>query len=230
VGKNQSSLQVEEETKSSGIAYREIFQADLIRKRAGRTRTLLGPTELGMDLSQGERYHFEVVDSATAGSSRLLSFGIVGSEDTTIVWQNASYSPGVRLGEKRGLLCLGDSHVHFDNVYCGEIGARRVTVVGVGDRKRLHALRLFRNYPNPFNPVTVIEYSLPRRVPVRLQVFDVSGRLVRWLVRDRVQQPGFHRIQWDGRNDSGREVASGVYFLSLSVEGERRSAKLVVVK
>jgi len=61
-------------------------------------------------------------------------------------------------------------------------------------------------------------------------VSDISGRLVRLLVSDKVQQPGFHRILWDGRNSSGKEVASGVYFLSLQADGVRRSTKLVMVK
>jgi len=210
----------------------DTFMVDLIRKKRSTIEFAVSPTDVGMNLSSGTAYHFELVDSAEVDSTRRLSFGFSwGGSQRRLVWNDVSYVPGVRLGDRRGLFVYGNTHVHFDNVYCGAFVPGKQEVVAADPRVSAEpSLKLCHNYPNPFNPVTVIEYSLPRRAPVRLQIFDVSGRLVRWLVKDRVQQPGFYKIQWDGRNDSGREVASGVYFLSLSVEGQRRSAKLVVVR
>ena len=73
---------------------------------------------------------------------------------------------------------------------------------------------LEQNYPNPFNPETVIAYQLGRRSRVVLDIYDGLGRRVRTLV-DAEQTTGRHEVVWDGRNDAGRHVASGLYFYRL---------------
>ncbi len=73
---------------------------------------------------------------------------------------------------------------------------------------------LEQNYPNPFNPETVIAYQLSRRSRVVLEVYDGLGRRLRTLV-DAEQTTGRHEIAWDGRNDEGHAVASGMYFYRL---------------
>ncbi|GEM_PF-1290853 len=74
---------------------------------------------------------------------------------------------------------------------------------------------LSQNYPNPFNPETVIKFSLPSVSNVKLMVVDMLGREIRQLVND-VQAAGTHQISWDGRDNSGMKVASGVYFYRLT--------------
>jgi len=76
--------------------------------------------------------------------------------------------------------------------------------------------RLGAARPNPFNPSTTIPYEVGRPARVRLQVFDVSGRRVRTLV-DAVTLPGKYEARWDGRDASGRTVASGRYYYRLDV-------------
>ncbi|HER43603.1 MAG TPA: T9SS type A sorting domain-containing protein [Candidatus Eisenbacteria bacterium] len=88
---------------------------------------------------------------------------------------------------------------------------------------------LYQNYPNPFNPSTSIEFSLPARERVSLKVFDVSGRLVRTLV-DGPLPDGNHRYAWDGRNERGAAVASGVYFYVLRSESIRQARKAVLLR
>ncbi len=88
---------------------------------------------------------------------------------------------------------------------------------------------LYQNYPNPFNPSTSIEFSLPARERVSLKVFDVSGRLVRTLV-DGPLSDGVHRYTWDGHNERGASVASGVYFYVLRSESIRQSRKAVLLR
>jgi hypothetical protein len=91
-------------------------------------------------------------------------------------------------------------------------------------------LILGRNVPNPFNPQTEIHYGLPAEGPVRLVVFDASGRVVRTLVDGIQAGPAWHRVIWDGRSDNGRRVASGTYFYRLEAAGETRSRRMVLVK
>lgn len=84
-------------------------------------------------------------------------------------------------------------------------------------------------YPNPFNPSTRIEYRIAERSAVSLKVFDVSGRLVRTLVDD-VRDAGHYRLSWDGRNNSGRAVSSGIYFISLRSKEFRQTRKIVLLR
>ncbi len=69
--------------------------------------------------------------------------------------------------------------------------------------------------PNPFNPITRITYRLAERGMVKLAVYDVAGRLVRSLYDD-LARPGVHEATWDGRNDSGADVSSGIYFVRMN--------------
>lgn len=89
--------------------------------------------------------------------------------------------------------------------------------------------RLSQNYPNPFNPVTVIEYSLEAETQVSLRVYNVTGQLVCSLV-DGGKTAGLHRVVWDGRDDRGREVASGVYFYRLQTESHQESRKMILLR
>ena len=79
-----------------------------------------------------------------------------------------------------------------------------------------------RNYPNPFNPKTTIDFSLPSAETVSLRIYDERGRLVRTLV-DGLAPEGNNQVMWDGKDNRGRSVASGVYHYVLkSASGDLR--------
>ncbi len=86
-----------------------------------------------------------------------------------------------------------------------------------------------QNAPNPFNPTTSIRYSLPASEHVTINVYDASGSLVRTLV-DEVRPLGTHDVQWDGRDDSGSTVGSGVYFYRITAGKYSESKKMVLLK
>lgn len=88
---------------------------------------------------------------------------------------------------------------------------------------------LAQNFPNPFNPTTTIRYGLAGRSRVRLQVFDVSGRLVRTLV-DGDRGAGSHAETWNGEDGGGRQVSSGVYFYRLTAEDLVLTRKMVLLR
>ncbi len=69
---------------------------------------------------------------------------------------------------------------------------------------------LYPAYPNPFNPSTIIAFDLPETQHVKLEIFDISGRKVRTLV-DQIVNSGRHQVTWEGRNETGMLVSSGVY-------------------
>jgi hypothetical protein len=84
-------------------------------------------------------------------------------------------------------------------------------------------------YPNPFNPTTTISFDLPRREHARLVIIDVLGREVRTLV-DRELSAGSYRVDWDGKDNLGRPVATGVYLYRLTAGSFSESKKMILVK
>jgi len=86
---------------------------------------------------------------------------------------------------------------------------------------------LMQNYPNPFNGGTSIEYALPKSSRVRLEIVNLQGRVVKSLL-DREQEGGIHRVYWDGKDDAGYEVATGLYFYHLKT-GDFTDAKKLVL-
>jgi hypothetical protein len=91
------------------------------------------------------------------------------------------------------------------------------------------SLMLYPNYPNPFNAGTSIRYYVPERMAVRLAVYDVKGRRVR-ILRDAVESAGEKRVTWDGTDDFGRGVSSGIYLARLEGEGKVSVQKLLLQK
>ena len=89
--------------------------------------------------------------------------------------------------------------------------------------------RLYQNYPNPFNPSTRVRYQLSSRGPVNMRVYNVAGQLVKTLVGS-VQEAGYYEVKWDGRNNGGRVVSSGIYFCRIDTPGYEKSMKMVVIR
>jgi hypothetical protein len=89
------------------------------------------------------------------------------------------------------------------------------------------AFALAQNYPNPFNPETQISYSLPQDAHVVLTIFNIMGQKVKTLV-DELQDAGYKSIHWDGKNDNGSQVASGIYFYRIQA-GEYSQTKRMVL-
>lgn len=90
-------------------------------------------------------------------------------------------------------------------------------------------LALDQNQPNPFNPSTTIKFDLPQRGRVDLKIYALDGSLVRTLVSE-VLDPGRHDVAWQGRDDSGRAVASGTYFYRMVADGETLVRKMTLMK
>lgn len=95
---------------------------------------------------------------------------------------------------------------------------------------RPQSFYLGTNYPNPFNPSTSIEYGLPETCPLELTVFDILGQRIRTLARSEAQPAGFYTVRWDGRDDLGRNVGSGLYFYRLHTPEFTRTQKMTVIK
>ncbi len=88
---------------------------------------------------------------------------------------------------------------------------------------------LYQNYPNPFNPSTIIQYSLPQAKKVRIVVYDISGKEIA-LLADKYQNAGTYNVTWNGNNNSGQPVASGIYFYSVQAGNYAQTKKMVLLK
>ncbi len=89
---------------------------------------------------------------------------------------------------------------------------------------------LGQSYPNPFNPTTTIVYSIEERTHVTLSIYDVEGKLVRTLVNEVQDASDRYEVVWDGRNDAGRAVSSGVYFYRLIAGEFSETRKAMLLK
>ena len=85
------------------------------------------------------------------------------------------------------------------------------------------------NYPNPFNPVTNIDFQIGRSEFVTLEVYDVVGRLVKTLAA-RTMNPGQHTISWDGTNTQGELVSTGLYFYRINTPNFNKQKKMMFIK
>lgn len=115
-------------------------------------------------------------------------------------------------------------------------GNTRVFLIGasgglssVDDLSGAALVKLQQSWPNPVNGSSTIRFELERPSRARLRIFDAAGRLVRTILDEQVAA-GSHARVWDGRDEQGREAASGIYFYELDADGRRLSSKLVQVK
>ena len=92
-----------------------------------------------------------------------------------------------------------------------------------------HDFVLQQNYPNPFNPETIIEFKVPELGPVVLSIFNTLGQKIRTLVNDH-RAPGTYQVFWDGRDDHGNYVATGMYLYQLRGENALITKKMFLIK
>jgi flagellar hook assembly protein FlgD len=88
---------------------------------------------------------------------------------------------------------------------------------------------LYPNYPNPFNPQTTVSFYLPSSSGITLSVYNTAGQRVATLV-DGHQRAGYHRCVWNGTDQQGQEVASGVYLCRLKAGDEYKTRKMTLLR
>jgi hypothetical protein len=117
-------------------------------------------------------------------------------------------------------------------LYCAIADSSVVVAIGDPWDPATYVMRaqLHQNAPNPFNPSTRIRYEVPvGGGVVAIRIYDVAGRLVKTL-RQGPETPGVKTITWDGRNERGEEVASGVYFCRMDAPGFEKTVKVTLVR
>ena len=133
----------------------------------------------------------------------------------------ARYSQGLALSDTRAFL-LSDEDLYVLPLHCDDVTA-------VAEGAPAATLRLGA-HPNPFNPHSTVNFRLDVAESVRLAVYDLSGRRVRDLIEGSTYGPGRHELSWDGRDDRGRALPSGVYLYRLEAGLREETLKAVLLK
>ncbi len=117
--------------------------------------------------------------------------------------------------------------IYFDDVEVEVLGVTDIEDGIVNGLPKTYELR--NNYPNPFNPTTTIGYVLPRSEKVTIEIYNIIGQRVRTLISS-VQQAGDHEVTWNGRDETGRMVGSGIYFYRLKAGDTSIIKKMTLLK
>jgi flagellar hook assembly protein FlgD len=88
---------------------------------------------------------------------------------------------------------------------------------------------LNQNYPNPFNPSTTISYQIPQTGSIRIDIFNIKGQKIRTLINE-LKHPGKHSVVWNGTDQSGRQVASGIYYYRIVTDHNSSTKKMLLLK
>lgn len=175
-----------------------------------------------------------------AGNKLVIRFDDIELAGSFFPTQNKGYaifmiSPKPNL--PNGTWIHNTADIYFDynepvitNTVLNTIKDTPCPVTGVDPRAGVPvATFLGQNHPNPFNPTTTLEYGLAAPERVTISVYNINGELVRTLVNDR-KSAGWYSVEWDGRNQSGSPVASGVYLSKMTAGSFVETKKLVLLK
>ena len=161
-----------------------------------------------------------VVGTIKAGDSRTVSLRF-GVRDTTTVSSSGTLRLKIFAADGRGWV------TDLGLVACERLQGDMETAAKEVPPPTVFGLQ--QNFPNPFNPATNIGYSLPVNCRVKLEVFSVGGQRIALLV-DRYETAGYKLVSWDGTNDQGERVSSGVYFYSLRADRVTEIKKMILLR
>lgn len=153
-----------------------------------------------------------------------------GVIDVASYFQNEKFNGTITLGFKsKGLnsdmnLRMANAEIAINNVVSAVTGAPSVTLKALPT-----VYGLSQNFPNPFNPSTTITYSIPKTSHVELAIYNMAGQKIRTLVNTS-QAASFYRVVWNGKNDFGQTVASGLYFYRLNAGNYSKVVKMNLIK
>jgi len=121
-----------------------------------------------------------------------------------------------------------DNVNYSDFVYSSLFDCISASTLDVSEKISPSTFYLYQNHPNPFNPITQINYQLSKNSHIKIEVYDMMGKLVKTLVNE-FQSPGYRSVKWDGQNFENQKVSSGVYFYSLQSESFSATKKMILL-
>ncbi len=194
-----------------------------------------GPRPLSMELTLDGGFVLSYCDQQEVNDYRSVSHLIRYDRFGNILWTHETdVSEDVMINH---VLALPDSTYIYSGakmfqsqsqVYIMKTTMEVATSLDENDSP-IHNFTLDQNYPNPFNPTTTISYLLPDQSTVKLTVFDIRGLEVMTL-QDGAKPPGNYEVQWNGMDESGNPVSTGVYFARLQAGTLSQTVKMVYLR
>jgi hypothetical protein len=139
-------------------------------------------------------------------------------------------SESYRLSSVLGQAAIGPCASEGYVMSCGFWSVPRTTTEAPAEQAQApRAFRLLGTFPNPTTSKAAIVFELPAAAPVEVRIFDIGGRLTRVLFEGR-REIGRHSIAWDGRNDAGTPVATGIYMILVRAGTDQSLSKLILLR
>jgi len=146
--------------------------------------------------------------------------GLLEGDNYTLRAVHAGYDTATYYG----VTISSDTTINF------ELYKKPVGVEIAGDEKVVpRVYSLSQNFPNPFNLKTTIKLALPQDSQVRLKVYNVAGQLVKTIL-DKGMKAGYHLLSWDGRNNFGQRLSSGIYFLRVEAGSFKSTKRMILLR
>ncbi|PKN79592.1 MAG: hypothetical protein CVU48_04890 [Candidatus Cloacimonetes bacterium HGW-Cloacimonetes-1] len=166
----------------------------------------------------------------SSGGTAPANFNIISGAnyvEAPVEWTMFTYSLAAYAGQqiRIGIQCLSNDAFIFmvdDVVVMGSTANEDINIPAV-------TTALNNNYPNPFNPETTISYSVKEASPVTIEIYNVKGQVVRTLVSE-TKASGNHTTVWNGKDNNGRNVTSGVYFYKMNAGKYSSTRKMILMK
>ena len=181
-----------------------------------------GPDGLQFSDSVLVRIPYTQEDLDNAGVTRPEDLGVYYYHTTTGVWINLRI---VNVDAVNLYIFVKIKEFCYITYGTGSTGVEELRQEGVLPA----AFNLSQNYPNPFNPETRICYEVPKSAHVHLAVYDLMGRLIRTLVNEQ-RSVGLYEVIWDGRNETGDQASTGIYFFVMKSGSQVLVRKMALVK
>jgi len=210
-----------------------------MNKVEGNPQMLVDATSIRLKNGAGiAAMQFSLTGSNITEDTRLIAGKLLGrmeysysvSNDTIyVVLYNLNNNP---ISNNNGtLFTLSEGQIKsVNNVIASDTQGQQI-MVDYTPEENIVPLKftVSKNYPNPFNPTTKIDYALPTESDVVLSIYNIKGQLVKRIKHEN-QPAGYHQIVWQGRNDNNRRVASGVYFYRLKAGKYEKTKKMLLLK
>ncbi|MBD3223179.1 MAG: T9SS type A sorting domain-containing protein [Caldithrix sp.] len=170
------------------------------------------------DLTGGDQFFY--IDQRDSAS---------GWTHYNVIAQSPEDAAGVSMRAR--LTSFPTGYVWYDDFTVQEVTVLLVSIDEPGKRSVVMTKEheLMQNYPNPFNPETLIEYRVPEKGEVQLNVYDMMGRKIRTLVNG-VKPAGTYQATWDGRDDAGNKVSTGMYIYQLKGKNALVTKRMLLIK
>jgi len=177
-------------------------------------------------LESGEKISVDIVDHNVDNSRDLIGYNVyldgdLQGDTSDLFWEftdlvnGDDYMAGVEAVYDEGISDLVEIAFTYDGTIAGDV------IVA--------ATKLHGNYPNPFNPVTNIAYSIKTAGKVTIEVYNIRGQLVKTLVNE-VKETGAYTALWNGKDNSNKSVSSGVYFYKMKTQDYNSTRKMILMK